>query len=291
MYDNKRGSDYSTELPYFIKLWDERAAAGSRQTAATWDERAAEWIVEMDESGTDSALSQRVEAMAGYLRKRGLLSEDDRILDVGCGLGSFAIEFAKTSGHVLGIDFSSRFIEHGNSLVMQHGITNVSFEEHDLLTLDVDSSGFSGAFDLVFASISPAVTAKGCLQKLMKMSKGKCCNVSYLSSNDSLLSCIIRDVYGGNARPRRDGMGFYALLNLLLLSGYYPETHYFTVEASKPATPSQKLANDLAFNLRLDSAEDTEKILRYLEKKGETVRHTVTRFGSLLWDTRLSSLL
>jgi len=283
------GVDFSTELPYFQELWENRKSSSGRHTAEAWEGRANEWIAEIDSDAGDKSVTERVRSMASYLRSRGLLHNSDKILDVGCGLGSFVLNFAQTAQHVTGIDFSTRFIEHAKATAASSGVSNVSFELHDICTLDVEAEGLSGAFDLVFASLSPAVTEKGSLSKFMKMSRAMCCNVSFMRTDDSLLERVIKDVFGGEARSRRDGMGFYALLNLLLLSGYYPETYYFTVETEKRVAPSRKLAEDLAFNLRLDSTEDIDKIMRYLEGKGETERNVVTRFGSILWDVRHGS--
>ena len=66
-----------------------------------------------------------------------------------------------------------------------------------MFTLDVDAAGLAGAFDLVFTSITPAVTAKGVLHKLMKMSRAMCCNVSFVHVGDTLLERVSRDVFGG----------------------------------------------------------------------------------------------
>jgi 5-histidylcysteine sulfoxide synthase/putative 4-mercaptohistidine N1-methyltranferase len=40
------------------------------------------------------------------------LTSNDKVLDLGCGAGRLAFELAKTSGHVDGIDFTARHIQH-----------------------------------------------------------------------------------------------------------------------------------------------------------------------------------
>ncbi|MCL2409930.1 MAG: class I SAM-dependent methyltransferase [Oscillospiraceae bacterium] len=286
MENRAHGADLSAELAYFQEMWDKRASSIKEHTAQTWDTRAADWIDELNEPGGAKSIVERVEATAGYLRNRGLLQENDTVADIGCGPGLFVMEFAKTVKQAVGIDFSERFIEYGRELAAKCGVGNASFEQRDLLTLDVDAAGLADAFDLVFTSITPAITGYGVLQKLMKMSRAMCCNISFVNVGDNLVERVSRDMYGGKVRQRRDGMGFYTMLNLLFLSGYYPETHYCTIETGGRVNPSQELAEDIAFNLRLDSSEEP-KILRYLEKLGETERHTVSRFGSILWDTRI----
>jgi SAM-dependent methyltransferase len=57
----------------------------------------------------------------------------DRILDVGCGTGLTTRDAARraTSGSALGVDLSSRMIEHARSRAVAEGIGNVSFEQVD----------------------------------------------------------------------------------------------------------------------------------------------------------------
>ena len=57
----------------------------------------------------------------------------DRILDVGCGTGLTTRDAARsaTSGSALGVDLSSRMIEHARSRAVAEGIGNVSYEQVD----------------------------------------------------------------------------------------------------------------------------------------------------------------
>ncbi|MCL2409826.1 MAG: class I SAM-dependent methyltransferase [Oscillospiraceae bacterium] len=287
MDDKGRGADFRTELQRFQKMWDNRGSSVGRRTAEKWNERAEKWIDELGEDDGNKSMMERVRVTAEYLRARGLLRAEDTVVDVGCGPGLFVMEFAKTAKRAVGIDFSERFVEYGNALAISQGVDNVSFERHDMITLDVDAAKLSRAFDLVFTSITPAMTGKGVLPKLMKMSRAMCCNISFVHVGDSLLERVSRDVFGGEVYPRHDGMGFYTLLNLLLLSGYYPETYYYTIETNKRVKPDLRLAEDIAVELNFNSAEDINKILSYLEKVGEMERQSISRYGSILWDTRI----
>jgi SAM-dependent methyltransferase len=57
----------------------------------------------------------------------------DRVLDVGCGTGLTTRDAARRSlsGSVLGVDLSSRMIEHARTRATAEGIGNVSFEQAD----------------------------------------------------------------------------------------------------------------------------------------------------------------
>jgi len=283
-------ANFDTELPHFQQLWHKRGSSKTVHTSELWDKRAEEWIDKLGNEGNDGgedATAERVKAIASYLRMHGLLKEGDSVADVGCGPGLFVMEFAKTAKCAVGIDFSERFVRYGNELAIKAGVENVSFLQHDMLELDVVEAGLSKSFDLVFSSITPAVTGEQCLHKLVEMSRAMCCNVSFVNVSDSLLSAVSGELFGGKLNRRHDGMGFYSLFNLLLLSGYYPQTYYHTVETNEQVIPGRRLAEEVAFNLRLDSPRDVERILKYLEENSELTRRRVSRYGCILWDVRI----
>lgn len=65
-----------------------------------------------------------------------------RVLDLGCGHGSFAAELHERGAEVLGVDGSEQLLR-----IARERHPNVEFQHVDL------SSGFTGAFDIVVASM------------------------------------------------------------------------------------------------------------------------------------------
>ncbi|MDR2421307.1 MAG: class I SAM-dependent methyltransferase [Oscillospiraceae bacterium] len=285
----------SKDLAYFKNLWETRQDSPVDHSPDIWDERAKEWIGALGAGVPSNAgdalragsMRSRVEATAAYLRARGLLGKDSRVVDVGCGPGLFVAEFAKTAGRALGIDYSARFVEYGREHASGLGLSNTSFECLDFFALDVDKAGLGGAFDLVFTSITPAASGKGCLEKLIKMSRAWCCNTSFVHASDSLAERVSRDVFGREFRPRWDGGGFYALFNLLWHLGYSPETYYFDDDRSELAAPSRRAAERCAAACGEYGEDAAGRVLRYFESRGgEMERRSSFRYGSILWDTR-----
>ena len=273
---------------YFTDLWGTRQDCRLDHSPEIWNDRADIWIEDLGSDGMGKpGMNARIEDTAAYLRSRGLLGAESAVMDVGCGPGLFVMEFAKTAKHAVGLDHSGRFIGYATACAKARGIQNASFVEADFLELDVEKAGFSGAFDLVFASITPAATGKGSIEKLMKMSRGFCHNVSFVNVIDTLAERVSLDVFGVEYRPRFDGTGFYALLNLLWLNGYYPETSYYTDSRVETITPDEQNASDCATLCGRFDPEDSLKVLRYLEKHGELERSSDYRYGSILWDVRI----
>jgi len=202
---------------YFEELWASRAVDPDEFSAEMWNERADEWISEI-ENDNRPAIIRRAEYACALLERLGHLTSETNVADVGCGPGNFVLEFARKAKNALGIDYASKFLEYCRKKADDLGINNASFAEHDFFKIDIKKAGYYEAFDLVFASIPPAATGKGCLEKLMDMSKGALCICSFAG--------VEQNVEGDY--PQASGMGFYSLFNILWHMGFYPETSYWS---------------------------------------------------------------
>jgi SAM-dependent methyltransferase len=206
------------DLEYYGRLWTSRKGASPGHSPEIWNERAEEWIAELGSGGLGKAsMQERVKLAAEYLLNRGMLTPETTVIDVGCGPGLFVLEFAKHVKRAVGLDYSRTFIEYGRGLSAKRGIDNAEFIEADFETLDLESSGLEGRFDLAFSSLSPSVSDPEKMNKLAKLSRAWCCNISFAHVSESESS----------SKPGRDGTGFYSLFNILWLQGHYPETYYF----------------------------------------------------------------
>ncbi|WP_031434669.1 class I SAM-dependent methyltransferase [Methylomarinum vadi] len=71
------------------------------------------------------------------------VSEDDSVLDVACGPGLVACEFAKIARHVTGIDLTETMIEQAKLRQMDMGLTNLSWDTGNVLSLPYESNSFA----------------------------------------------------------------------------------------------------------------------------------------------------
>ncbi|MDR0858025.1 MAG: class I SAM-dependent methyltransferase [Oscillospiraceae bacterium] len=202
------------DIQYFAYLWQNRRAPSVGHSAELWDKRAAEWIADLEANGEDAKGVARERAISAFLRSKGLLTAEQRVIDIGCGPATFTLDFAATCKEAIGLDYSRTFTEYGAAQAAKLGRTNVSFITADFEAIDVKAEELEHAFDLVFTSITPAASNWDKMQKVMTLSRSYVCNVAAVASSD------------GN--PRFSGTGFYSLWNLLWLSGYLPETFYYT---------------------------------------------------------------
>lgn len=278
---------------YFKRLWEEPRPASELSDPAFWDRRADQWVRRLEEDQAYRARElERVEATAAFLRQQGLLAQGQTALDIGCGPGLFTVEFARTAGQVTGIDLSPRMMEHARAYARRQGVDNAAFLSCDFRRADPAAMGWVGAFDLVMTCLTPAVTDVETLHKVMSLSRGYCLHVSFVQSEDSLEEEIAAALYVG--QPERsgqwDGRFYYAVLNLLFLEGYFPQTAYFRQTAEESVTVDQALAEQYADSLGQTAAGEAERILRFLQGRagaeGCLTRRKSTCYGFLLWDVR-----
>lgn len=69
--------------------------------------------------------------------------DKDTVLDVACGPGLLACEFAKTTSHVTGIDLTPAMIEQAKRLQQQKRLDNITWNIGDVTHLPYDDTSFS----------------------------------------------------------------------------------------------------------------------------------------------------
>lgn len=79
----------------------------------------------------------------GQLVQIAEAKEDDTVLDVACGSGIVACEFAKHVAHVRGIDITEPMLKEARAQQESLGLDNISWDKDDVLPLPYESDQFS----------------------------------------------------------------------------------------------------------------------------------------------------
>ena len=275
----------------FGAFWDNRPRSVAKHSEKIWDRRAAEWKKSFDE-GKERSLrnKRRVEETVRYLTEQGVLLPETESVDIGCGLGRFSAEIARQSKHALGLDYSPQMIEYARQYAEEQHITNVDYRLCDFKTADIDREGWRSAFDLVFTSITPAVSRRQHFEKAMAMSRKWCFSALFADYQDFLLAAVSEKLYGRPPAKWRDGASSYAVFNLLWLQGYSPYVHYYTEDSSEMLAADRETAAQLAEEKYLcgDNEPDIEAVYRFLcehaDDDGGVRRNIRRKFIWLLWD-------
>jgi len=248
------------DIQDFDALW-QSGLPKAKDAQNFWDLRAEEFNGRVNTGQGE----QRRKKLLDYLAARDLLPAKAKILDIGCGPGSFALAFAKTAGQVDGIDISPNMVRYARENASQENRDNAVFEVADWETLDLEERGWTQRYDLVFASMCPGINSSATLLKMCRASKGACFMSSFAEREGDLRDELHRYIYGQEP-GRRWGRNIYCAVNILFLSGYYPEIAYHDAEWDN-AWPVAQAAEIYGRQLKQSDAADPdidEKIAAYL---------------------------
>lgn len=283
--------DLEKDFEYFSTIWEFKSKNREFHTEEKWNERAQDWNIELTENPEFVAsTNERVQAITSYLKNRGLLTSTDSVIDIGCGPGRFASEFAKSCHDVVATDISPDMLALAEEYAKMQNQTNIDFIVCDFQKVDIDSLGWKKAFDLVFTSITPAISTVECLDKVEQISRGWAFNSSFLSWHDSLEVEIVSSVFGQDLPPQRaHSHWYYALLNLIWLQGYFPVTDYFTHTRNETMQLTDIIID---YYMRIfdgiDISNKRAKLEIFLQSKTNqdvTIQRTTEKvYGWLLWN-------
>lgn len=203
----------------FSELWKEEDRVFNNQSAEFWDTRADEMTRHIC-----GAFDTRKDELLNFFTARNILNAETKILDIGCGPGRYSSAFAKNAKQVTGIDISAKMIQYAEQNTASELMCHVYYETAAWESVDLDARGWRNEYDLVFASMSPAICGVDTLLKMCEASKGYCFMSGLIEKNDEIGDQLYRAMYGEH--PPRRGRHLYYALNILFLSGYYPEIIY-----------------------------------------------------------------
>jgi Cyclopropane fatty acid synthase and related methyltransferases len=261
------------KLEYFEELWlsDNQKKEPSVEL---WDIRAEEYNLSLS---TEEAQLNRKKKVQTLIDK-GIINSESTVLDIGCGSGHLAVELAKKTKKVVGLDFSENMLHFANENATAAGLKNTEFVHSDW-----DSFQCMKPFDLVVASMSPAIHGPAHLYKLMDCSRGYC----YLSAFVERHSNLKEKLYTlADQNDLRQFNKLNYIFNILWTKGIFPELTYetgihkrfFSLEKAK-----EIYTRELSV---LESPEQISRIHQYLEKIAEKDMITESlqqRKGVLIW--------
>lgn len=258
---------------YFEELWlcDNQK---KEPTVEFWDFRAEEYNLS---SSTENAQLNRKEKVQTLIDK-GILNSESTVLDIGCGSGQFAVELAKKTRKVVGLDFSEKMLSYARANATAEGLKNTAF-----IHSDWNSFQCAEPFDLVIASMTPAIHGPDHLYKMMECSRGFCYVSSFVERHSSLKEKLY-SLTDQNYIRQFNKMNY--IFNILWTKGIFPELTYET-GIHKRVFPLAKAKAIYTRELSvLESPDQANRIHQYLEEiaENETVAESLQqRKGEMIW--------
>ncbi len=215
------GLQKKDNLNNLIECWKKTASDALNirdegRMADFWNKRSENYA---NNIGKDNR-KKRTDEILEFLEESGFDPEGSRVLDIGCGPGTLSLPLSKLGAEVTALDISSGMLKRLKDTVKEESLP-VDVIETSWWTADIDSLGFRDRFDLVIASMTPAIKDIENFDKMMACSKNFCYYSNFLRRGEDRAYREIRSsILGENSANNMNGMTFPFMY--LYLSGYMP---------------------------------------------------------------------
>jgi len=268
---------------YYDNLWEPKQ--GSRQgDEAFWDGRADHFS---NRTPNQTDREERMVKLFSLLTEKGMLTKSSSVLDIGCGPGKHAIEMARISKEVIGIDISSKMLAYAKNSSKNTGLKNLNFIKRDWEQVYLKELKWEKRFDLVFAFMCPAINNKNALEKMNRASKGYCFMSTFAKREESIRDRLAEVLLPG-WHLKQQGNSVYCCFNLLWLMGYYPEitymdSQYVNTFSQKEAFEYYSAALPIPGGLSKNHREFIKNYLQQHDNQGLITEHVKMKFAWVYW--------
>lgn len=143
---------------------------GPAEQLAHWDRRAEAYARQSENAGSRAWRGQ----LLAWLSARRALEPGFRVLDIGAGPGNFALPLAARVRQVTALEPSSGMTAILRNRIRARRLRNLRVVERGWGEVDLQQEGWAGAFDLVFASMSPGIDGPEALERMNAASRRFC---------------------------------------------------------------------------------------------------------------------
>lgn len=211
----------------------------------------------------------------------------ENVLDIGCGTGFYAIQFSKISEYVMATDISRNMLDYAKINSETERRTNIDFVKKPWSEFDVEELQCKEKFDLVFASMSPAIDSYEDLAKMINCGRKLYFLSGFVERKDSIkdeLSKIILNSQSSNS----NGNKIYSAFNILWNMGYYPKISYKDSNWERHKSVDEFYTEFLNYfeRTKILTPEDKYTIKSYIENKavnGMVEERITSKVAWLYW--------
>lgn len=244
-------------------------------TEAKWDAKAAQY----NKSQKRQGLKDSYDVAELMHQKKQLMH--GAVLDVGGGAGLYAIPFASYAKNVTITDISSNMLSFAKENAAEAGLHNIEYVKLDWDQANLKEIGWESHYDLVFASMCPAIKDGESLNKMIGASKNWCCVNRYIKMKDSLAETIENRLnYTEEFDPHNNRNRVQGIFNYLWEKGYEPEIDYYEETTEKLYTVDEAVKH---YGKRFDEIAKKQNIdlAEIITDLAENHRLKVTKFKKL----------
>ena len=206
-----------------------------------WDSMAMRY-----DEGFDDNKRRALNALMDTFEQEGIFSPGMDILDIGCGTGRLAIALAERGGKVTALDSSPQMLVRFAENLPSSLADRVEMVESAWETIDLDARGWRERFDLVTASMTPAITGPDAFLTMLSAGhRGWYYKAWATRDTGDVRAGVWERLKNGPVRDRYAPL-FY-IFNYLAASGYYPHMFFNEIVHERESTVEQAIRSACAY--------------------------------------------
>lgn len=278
---------------FWIKAWED--ARKNNPTESAMIRSSAELIdyynqfaPKYDQLHSPVKRTKRVQQVVDILQHEGFLAPETDVLDIGCGSGNYTIPFAELCVGVTAIDGAKEMCCQLKNKVEHLGFKNIEVRHKLWEEVDLGKEGMHKKYDLVFASMTEAVSDYRALEAMNDASKENCCLVFWAGAVTNKVRSELWEKIFNKPDPGYGTTSVIYPFNLLYSLGCYPAIRFIDSEWTNEETVD-KAIEGLArfFWLYTDITPGiTDTITRYVNENafnGKLLQKTKATLGIVTW--------
>lgn len=225
-----------------------------------------------------------------YMEQTIPLTQNLTTLDIGCGSGVYSMALAPRVGQAVGVDISPKMIEYANARSKELELDNAKFHCVDWSVADIDKLGFRGAFDVVFAHMTPAIADFNTFDKMNACSRNLCLMEKPTRRKNMVQDAVFHLIGLDRSEEQYHG-GVLQAFSYLWYKGYCPKFYYHDVVWNDEKTVDDMVAwcaDRAKLHKELTAAEE-ETIRAYVAQQavdGLVHEITTTTKVTMIWSVQ-----
>ncbi len=232
--------------------------------------------------------TKRVQQILDILQHEGFLTPETDVLDIGCGSGNYTLPFSELCSSVTAIDGAEEMCRQLKNKVEHLSLKNIKVQQKLWEEIDLEKEGMYKKYDLVFASMTEAVSDYKALKAMNDASKENCCLVFWAGTVTNEVRSELWEKIFNKPDPGYGTTSVIYPFNLLYSLGYYPAIRFIDTEWTSEETAA-KATESLArfFWLYTDITPGiTDIITSYVNENavnGTLLQKTEATLGVVTW--------
>ncbi len=269
-------------------FWEQTTQKGNKKGPMTplfWNHMAHRYTRDTPREKAEA----RLKRILDMITSTGIDMNGSQVLDIGAGTGFLSIPLAKMGAHVTAVDFSEEMLKKLQARAQEEQVTiRTLLKSWD--TINLDEEGFLKKFDLVIASMTPAVRNPYDLSLMLEAAKGICYYSGWVHRKwDPTYYDLYKSLFHEDVPESFHG--FYLPFMHLYLLGYRPEVSLLEDEWSNDETIDEYIETAAGFFSTTRQIDDQvkDRIREYITpytQDGKYRTRTQVITAMMVWDMR-----